>query len=282
MSQAIPNLFLTLIVFLTPAVKSIPTQASLTREIKALPSVPTAQRAAETERILSEIRSLPAGMPKVWTATGLTHFVNESDTSQKMLQALARTLDQAILEVPRPVDPLERDLDYMYLATFIHYQHVHVCLKDPRLTKALGILTANDADVAKANFTLEDSAGKKVTLSDLRGKVVLVTFWATWCAPCRQEMPVLNAIYAHIKSQGLVVLSLTSEQSSKVDGFIKRTDYRPTVLLDTGGKVSKQFHVSEIPHSFVFDRNGKFVVDSIETSTEQQFLAMLSKAGLHS
>jgi peroxiredoxin/uncharacterized protein YukE len=282
MPQAFPKVFLVFVIFLPPFTSAQATQASITREIKALPSVPNAQRPAETRRILSDIRSLPAGMPKVWMATGLTRFVSEDKTSKKTMQALARTLEEAIVEVPQPSDPLERDLDYMNLASFIHYQHVHVNLNDPQLRKALGILAANDADVARANFTLQDLQGRTVTLSTLRGQIVLINFWATWCAPCRQEMPALDAIYTRFQSQGIVVLSLTSEQRSKVEAFMKRTDYHPRVLLDTGGRVSKQFHVSEIPHTFVFDRKGRFVVDSIEASTEQQFLAMLTRAGLHS
>jgi peroxiredoxin len=106
-------------------------------------------------------------------------------------------------------------------------------------------LAANDVGIEKVDFTLKDIRGKKVTLSELRGKIVLVNFWATWCPPCRKEMPDLNAIYTHFQSQGLVILSISDESLLKVGPFITSAGYHPPVLLDDGGKVAKQFHGME-------------------------------------
>ena len=94
-------------------------------------------------------------------------------------------------------------------------------------------------------------------------------------------MPDLDAIYTHFQSQGLVILSLTSEEPFKVNSFISNANYHPPVLLDTGGKADKEFHVSGIPKSFVFDREGKLVAESIDQRTQHQFLMMLASAGLH-
>jgi peroxiredoxin len=169
----------------------------------------------------------------------------------------------------------------MDLAKFVRYENVTVDLKDPLLAKATQILVANDAEIEKADFTLKDLHGKKYTLSQLRGKIVLVNFWATWCPPCRMEMPDLDAIYTHFQSQGLVVLSISDEDAFKVSSFISRVSYHPPVLIDEGGKVGKQFHIDGIPKTFVFDRNGKLVAQSIDMRTQHQFLMMLAKAGLH-
>jgi peroxiredoxin len=94
-------------------------------------------------------------------------------------------------------------------------------------------------------------------------------------------MPDLDAIYTHFKSQGLVVLSISDEDASKVTSFIATAAYHPAVLLDPDGKVAKQFHIDGIPKTFVFDRDGKLVAQSIDMRTQHQFLEMLSKAGLH-
>ncbi len=69
----------------------------------------------------------------------------------------------------------------------------------------------------------------------------MVNFWATWCGPCRLEMPDLDRLYSHFQPQGLVVLSISDEDSFKVASFISPTGYHPPVLLDPGGKVHKLF-----------------------------------------
>ena len=95
-------------------------------------------------------------------------------------------------------------------------------------------------------------------------------------------MPDLDAIYTRYASQGLVIVSLSSEDEAKVNALIEKTQYHPPVLLDTGGHVASQFHVSGIPRSFIFDRSGKLAAESIDMRTQRQFLELLSKAGLHS
>ena len=107
----------------------------------------------------------------------------------------------------------------------------------------------------------------------------MVNFWATWCPPCRKEMPDLDAIYTHYKDQ-LVILSISDEDAFKVGSFISQSGYHPPVLLDPGGKVAKMYHVDGIPKSFVYDRDGKFVDQSIDELTQHQFLMMLARAGL--
>ena len=153
-------------------------------------------------------------------------------------------------------------------------------LKDPLLDNALTVFAANDADVAKADFTLKDLSGKKVKLSELRGKIVLVNFWATWCPPCRKEMADLDAIYTHFQPEGLVVLSISSENPFQVGSFLQGAHYHPTVLIDDGGKVAKEFHIEGIPRTFVYDREGKLVSQATDMRTQRQFLNMLSAAGL--
>jgi thiol-disulfide isomerase/thioredoxin len=145
----------------------------------------------------------------------------------------------------------------------------------------------NDADIEKVDFTLKDLNGKKITLSQFRGKVVLVNFWATWCEPCRAEMGDLDAIYTHLNGQGLVVLSINIDDQSasdpmKVPTAISQMGYHPPVLLDPGAKTAAKFHVDGgIPKSFVFDRDGKLVATAIDMRTQRQFLNMIALGGIH-
>ena len=90
----------------------------------------------------------------------------------------------------------------------------------------------------------------------------------------------LDLIYSRFQSQGFVILSLSSEKESTIKKYIRSITYRPPVLLDDGGRVTKQLHVDTIPRSYVFDREGKLVAVAMDMRTQQQFLAMLARAGL--
>jgi peroxiredoxin len=117
-------------------------------------------------------------------------------------------------------------------------------------------------------------------LRELKGKVVLVNFWATWCPPCRKEMPDLNALYLRFKDQGFVILAISDEAADKVKPFIAERNISYPVMLDPGRKVNDLFQVEGIPKSFVYDREGKLVAQSIDMRTQKQFLEMLGQAGL--
>ncbi|HWB32256.1 MAG TPA: TlpA disulfide reductase family protein [Acidobacteriaceae bacterium] len=250
--------------------------------IETLRAQPDDKRPAVTAQLAMQIRDVPPGLDKLKLADALTHLSTEGDPGQQTLQAVADTLAEALLEAPQAQDkhgdPAE---PYMALAKLVRYEGVTTTLNDPQLKQAEQMLAANDADAAKADFTLKDLKGKKVTFSELKGKIVLVNFWATWCPPCRKEMSDLDLIYTHYQSQGLVVLSLTSENPFTVARWLDQFGaYHPEVLLDDGGKVAKQFHVDGLPTTFVYDRDGKLVAKAIDMRTQRQFFGMLAAAGL--
>ena len=141
-------------------------------------------------------------------------------------------------------------------------------------------LEADDQARQKANFTLTDTHGKTWTMSALHGKVVLVNFCATWCPPCRKEMPDLEALYKRFQDKGFIILAISDEELDKVQPFIAERQITYPVMLDPGRKVNELFQVEGIPKSFVYDREGKLVAQSIDMRTRGQFLEMLKKAGL--
>ncbi|MGA2592715.1 MAG: TlpA disulfide reductase family protein [Bryobacteraceae bacterium] len=171
-------------------------------------------------------------------------------------------------------------MPYLTLAQLVRYEHIQVSLDDPQFSAAMSKLEADDTQRQSADFTLTDLKGKNWTLKDLRGQVVLVNFWATWCPPCRKEMPDLDALYRRFGTQGLVILAISDEERSKVEPFIAEHKFSYPILLDPGGKVNEMFRVEGIPKSFVYDRDGKLVAQAIDMRTQKQFLELLAQAGL--
>jgi peroxiredoxin len=264
----------------TTSIPLTPAEKAIVPQLQGLRGVPDAQRGQRTTEIALEIRALPAGPNKVRLAVGLAGLSTEGDFGKATLQAVATTLEAALSESPVPDKDGKPAHPYMELAELVRYEHVTTNLQAPQLSEAQALLEQHEAEIQKIDFTLTDITGKQWTLKDLHGKVVLVNFWATWCPPCRKEMPDLETLYEHFGNEGFVVLAISDEESAKVVPYISDHKVTYPVLLDPGGKVAGIFPVDGIPKSFVFDRDGKFVTLSIDMRTEGQFRRMLAQAGL--
>jgi peroxiredoxin len=254
----------------------------IVEQLRRLRSLPDDARAHTTKELALQIRALPVTTNKLRLAGALANLSTEGDCGHDTLQEVANTLATALREQPQPGKNGEPGSLYMELASLVRYEHVQMTLDAPQFAAAMGKLEANDAVRQQADFTLTDLQGKSWNLKDLRGKVVLVNFWATWCPPCRKEMPDLEALYRRFKDkdQGFVVLAISDEDAAKVTPFLAERNITYPVLLDPGRKVSEQFVVAGIPKSFVYDRSGKLVAQSIDMRTQRQFLEMLAQAGL--
>lgn len=116
---------------------------------------------------------------------------------------------------------------------------------------------------AATDFTLRDIDGKEVSLSGLRGKVVVLSFWATWCGPCKEEMPHLFEMHKKYGEQGLVILSISTDDArsaSKVKPFIVKMGYTFPVLLDRDSTVVGAYNPAKtLPYTVVVDRAGNVV-----------------------
>ncbi len=244
-------------------------------QIKTLRKVPDEQRGAVTRDLASQIQALAPSAAKLNLALGLAGLSTEGDFGRDTLRAVAGTLAAAASEQSSVPDEV-----YSELAQLARYEGIEVDVKAPQYAAAMKRLELDDAARQAANFTLTDLAGQQYTLKDLKGKVVLLNFWATWCPPCRKEMPDLEALYQKFKDQGLIILAISDEDIAKVQPFLAQRNFTYPVLLDPGRKVNSLFHVEGIPKNFVFDRGGKLVAQSIDMRTMGQFLQMLAAAGL--
>lgn len=128
------------------------------------------------------------------------------------------------------------------------------------------------------NFALKDLSGNIVQLSDLRGKPVLINFWATWCPPCKEEMPDIERAYQKYKDQGWVFLGLDmKEDAATVSKFVKDGKYSWTFLLDSEGHAATSYLVTGVPETYLVDSKG-FVQDfKIGGMTYQEFDSKLAK-----
>ena len=120
------------------------------------------------------------------------------------------------------------------------------------------IQAASTAAGPAPDFTLKSNSGKNIKLSELRGQVVMINFWASWCGPCRQEMPLLDQLYKRYQPMGFTLLGVNVEEdSSAADKILKEIPVSFPVLYDNKSKVSESYQVQAMPSTFLIDRDGK-------------------------
>jgi peroxiredoxin len=112
---------------------------------------------------------------------------------------------------------------------------------------------------AAPDFTLSTPDGAALALSSQRGKVVIVNVWASWCGPCRAEMPAIQQIYDAERERGLQVLAVNStvqDTAAHAEAFAKELGLSIPILLDTDGAVTRAYMVRALPNTFIVDRKG--------------------------
>ncbi|MHB9155351.1 MAG: TlpA family protein disulfide reductase [Endomicrobiales bacterium] len=119
--------------------------------------------------------------------------------------------------------------------------------------------SAARAETVAPDFTLKDTAGKTVSLSALRGKVVFLDFWASWCPPCRRSLPMVQQLHATFKDSKVVVLGINVENNAKLAAAFAKKEGLSYPILVGDGKVERAYRISGIPGFFIIDTGGRIV-----------------------
>jgi len=131
------------------------------------------------------------------------------------------------------------------------------------------------------DFALRDRDGHLVTLSELRGKVVWVNFWATWCAPCKKELPAIQRLYDEKRADGLEVLEVNYQEGvADATAFFDARSLTLPLLFDHGGSVYDEYRLQGLPDSFFIDRDGNLAAVQFGYLTEDKMRERLAAAGL--
>ncbi len=150
------------------------------------------------------------------------------------------------------------------------------------LTAHLLVTAANAATLDKAapDFTLKSLQGKNLKLSEMAGNVVLLNFWASWCGPCRQEMPLLNDLHNKYEPLGFTVIGVNVEQETELArSFIANSPVDFPILLDSSNKVSQLYDVIAMPTTVLIDRDGKmrYLHKGYQAGDEKIYQKMVKK-----
>jgi peroxiredoxin len=130
-------------------------------------------------------------------------------------------------------------------------------------------------EVQAPGFTLQSSDGKPVSLAQFKGDVVMINFWASWCGPCRQEMPLLDEIYKQYKDMGFTLLGVNVEPHARnANAWLKQTPVSYPILYDPKSQVSQLYQVQAMPTTVIIDRKGivRFVHNGYLPGDENQYM----------
>ena len=170
---------------------------------------------------------------------------------------------------------MKRNLVVLIALVFTVAVLVYGVSRDQEISKAQHVVTADGNAAAKSatDFELKALDGRSVKLSDFRGRVLVLNFWATYCAPCRVEMPWLIDFYKRYKAQGLEIVGVSMDDGDQqqVDAFAKEMNVNYTILLGTHLVGDAYGGMRFLPRTFLVDRDGRIVKSLIGIKTKAEF-----------
>lgn len=125
----------------------------------------------------------------------------------------------------------------------------------------------SEVGMKSINFACESTAGEKIVLDELRGNIVLLDFWGTWCAPCREELPKLKSIYEQYKSKNFIMIGIANDNLDSLNKFIKENQiYWPQIVQDNDKSIISDYNVVGYPTTFLIDENGTILAKDLRAN----------------
>jgi peroxiredoxin len=159
------------------------------------------------------------------------------------------------------------------LVLYAIFQHFYTA-DEPLAIEATNATTGIDAGMVAPNFILKNLAGEEVSLKDYRGKKVMVNFWATWCPPCKEEMPAMEKFYKK-NSKEVEILAVNLDPQNNVKGFVEEKGLTFPILLDEEGSTQQTYSVISIPTTLILDEQGLILKKHIGSMTFEQMQELM-------
>lgn len=166
----------------------------------------------------------------------------------------------------------------IYLLLFLFLAFIPLASADINTPQVSGLkLTFPKERITAPDFTLPLLDNKLLSLSHHKGKLIVLNFWATFCSPCREEMPALQMLWEKYSDKGLVIIAVTVDQTDKkiIQGYIKKSKITFPVVLDRNANIRKQYEVNALPMTYIIGRDRKFIAKAIgfrDWSTDDNFI----------
>ena len=170
-------------------------------------------------------------------------------------------------------------INYTWLARLERNRRTSFGIDDPRMAAQTALLELAEVLQPHYDFSLSGLDGKQHSLSAQRGKVVLLNFWATWCPPCRAEMPLLERLHREWGPKGLRIMAVTDEAPEAAKAFLQQNRYTLPAFIDRERTVFDHYRIGSIPQTLIIDRRGR-VIASPEALSEAELVRAFQSAGL--